>query len=46
MDGMTQAVVGIRRANQAQGDAIDAVIAATHHALGLFSPPDRDLQKP
>jgi hypothetical protein len=39
--GMRQALDGIAAANQAQGDAIDAVIAATEKALRLFTSTER-----
>ena len=35
--GMRQALDGIAAANHAQGEAIDAVIAATERALPLFT---------
>lgn len=41
MGGMRQALDGVAAANTAQGQAIDAVIAATKKALGLFRPTDR-----
>jgi hypothetical protein len=39
--GMRGALDGIAAANAAQGEAIDAVIAATEKALRLFTSPDR-----
>jgi hypothetical protein len=39
--GMRQALDGIAEANHAQGEAIDAVIAATQKALHLFTPTEQ-----
>jgi hypothetical protein len=41
MTGMRGALDGIAAANQAQGEAIDAVIAATEKALALFTSDER-----
>jgi hypothetical protein len=39
--GMRGALDGIAAANQAQGDAIDAIVAATEKALRLFTSTER-----
>jgi hypothetical protein len=41
IDGMRGALDGIAAANHAQGDAIDAIVAATEKALRLFTSTER-----